>query len=64
MPRGFFLSASTKASMKFPEFMYVIVKISDHHCSIASQTEAEGETFLSRIVTADKTWIHHFGPET
>jgi len=26
--------------------------------------EAEGETFLSQIVTANETRIHHFEPET
>jgi hypothetical protein len=26
--------------------------------------EAEGETFLSRLVTADETWVHHFEQET
>ena len=26
--------------------------------------EAEGETFLSRIVTADETWVHYFESET
>jgi histone-lysine N-methyltransferase SETMAR len=25
---------------------------------------AEGEDFLSRIVTGDETWVHHFEPET
>jgi hypothetical protein len=26
--------------------------------------EAERETFLSQIVTAVETWVHHFEPET
>jgi hypothetical protein len=26
--------------------------------------EAEGDNFLSTIVTGDETWIHHFEPET
>jgi hypothetical protein len=26
--------------------------------------DAEGEAFLSRIVTGDETWVHHFEPET
>jgi hypothetical protein len=26
--------------------------------------EAEGETFLSRNVTANKTWVHNFEAET
>jgi hypothetical protein len=26
--------------------------------------EAEGDDFLSTIVTDDETWIHHFEPET
>ena len=26
--------------------------------------EAEGEAFLSCIVTADETWLHHLEPET
>jgi hypothetical protein len=25
--------------------------------------EAEGETFLYWIVTADETWVHHFEPD-
>ena len=25
---------------------------------------AEGETFLERIVTGDETWVHHYTPET
>jgi hypothetical protein len=25
---------------------------------------AEGDDFLSTIVTGDETWIHHFEPET
>lgn len=25
---------------------------------------AEGETFLQRIVTGDETWVHHYTPET
>jgi histone-lysine N-methyltransferase SETMAR len=32
-------------------------------CSPVSY-EAEGESVLSRIVIVDKTWIHHFEPET
>lgn len=26
--------------------------------------EADGEAFLSQIVTGDETWVHHFEPET
>jgi hypothetical protein len=26
--------------------------------------EAERQAFLSRIVTAHETWVHHFEPET
>jgi hypothetical protein len=26
--------------------------------------EAESRAFLSRIITADKTWVHHFEQET
>lgn len=26
--------------------------------------EAEGDGFLSKIVTGDETWVHHFDPET
>jgi hypothetical protein len=29
-----------------------------------SRYEADGESFLSRIVTGDETCIHHFEPET
>jgi len=25
---------------------------------------SEGEAFLTRIVTGDKTWVHHFAPES
>jgi hypothetical protein len=25
--------------------------------------DAEGEAFLSRIITGDETWVHHFEPE-
>lgn len=34
-------------------------------CSdLLQKFEAEGEAFLSRIVTGDETWVHHFEPET
>jgi histone-lysine N-methyltransferase SETMAR len=34
-------------------------------CSdLLSRYEADGESFLSRIVTGDEIWIHHFEPET
>jgi hypothetical protein len=34
-------------------------------CSyLLSCYEADGESFLSRIVTGDETWSHHFEPET
>jgi hypothetical protein len=26
--------------------------------------EAEGQAFVSWIVTADETWVHHFEPDT
>jgi hypothetical protein len=26
--------------------------------------EAEGEAFLSQIVTSDETWVHHCEPQT
>jgi hypothetical protein len=26
--------------------------------------EAEGEPFLSPVITADDTWVHHVEPET
>jgi hypothetical protein len=26
--------------------------------------DGEGEAFLSQIITGDKTWVHHFEPET
>jgi hypothetical protein len=31
---------------------------------LLARYEAEGEDFLSTIVTSDKTWIHHFQPQT
>jgi len=31
---------------------------------LSAHFEAEGEAFLSQIVTADETRIHHFEPET
>jgi histone-lysine N-methyltransferase SETMAR len=34
-------------------------------CSeLLARYEAEGDNFLSIIVTGDETWIHHFEPET
>jgi hypothetical protein len=34
-------------------------------CSdLLSHYKADGESFLSRIITGDETWIHHFEPET
>jgi hypothetical protein len=34
-------------------------------CSdLLSRYEADGESLLSRIVTVDETWIHHFEQET
>jgi transposase len=34
-------------------------------CSeLLARYEAEGDDFLSTIVTDDETWIHHFEPET
>jgi histone-lysine N-methyltransferase SETMAR len=34
-------------------------------CSdLLSCYEADGESFLLRIITGDETWIHHFEPET
>jgi hypothetical protein len=34
-------------------------------CSdLLSHYEADGESFLSQIVTGDETWIHHFELET
>ena len=32
-------------------------RLSDHYAN-------EGEAFLTRIVTGDKTWVHHFAPES
>jgi hypothetical protein len=26
--------------------------------------EAEGDSFLDRIITRDKTWCHHYKPES
>jgi hypothetical protein len=31
---------------------------------LMARFEAEGETFLSRILTADETWVHYFESET
>jgi len=31
---------------------------------VADKFEAEGEAFLSRIVTANETWLHHFEKES
>ena len=34
-------------------------------CSeLLERYDAEGEAFLSRIVTGDETWAHHYEPET
>jgi len=34
-------------------------------CSaLLERFDAEGEAFLSRIVTGDETWAHHYEPET
>jgi hypothetical protein len=34
-------------------------------CSeLLARYEAEGDDFLSTVVTGDETWIHHFEPET
>jgi len=30
---------------------------------LLARLEAEGEAFLTRIVTADDTWLHNFEPE-
>jgi len=29
-----------------------------------NQYEAEGNNFLDRIITSDKTWCHHYKPES
>jgi hypothetical protein len=29
-----------------------------NHC------EAEGDSFLDRIITSDETWYHHYEPES
>jgi hypothetical protein len=34
-----------------------------HIFELLPSFEAEGEVFLSRIVTADETWVHNFVPE-
>ena len=31
---------------------------------LLARYEAEGDNFLSNIVTGDETWVHHFEPET
>lgn len=31
---------------------------------LLARFEAEGEAFLSRIVTVDDTWVHNFEPES
>lgn len=39
--------------------------VREEACSdLPSGYEAHGESFLSWIVTGDKTWIHHFEPQT
>jgi len=45
--------------------------ITEHRCqrkAISSELlehfDAEGETFLYRIITGDETWAHHYEPET
>jgi len=39
------------------------------HCmqvcqGLLNQYEAEGDSFLDRIITGDKTWCHHYKPES
>ena len=31
---------------------------------LLSQYEAEGDSFLDRIITGDETWCHHYEPES
>ena len=34
-------------------------------CSeLLERSDADGEAFLSRIITGDETWAHHYEPET
>lgn len=32
-------------------------------CHFLDHYDKEGDTFLERIVTEDKTWMYHYGPE-
>jgi histone-lysine N-methyltransferase SETMAR len=31
---------------------------------LLNQCEAEGDSFLDRIITGDETWSHHYEPES
>ena len=31
---------------------------------LLNQYEAEGDSFLDRIITGDETWCHHYEPES
>src|SRR5215475_11816624 len=31
---------------------------------LLDQYEAEGDSFLDRIITSDETWCHHYEPES
>jgi len=31
---------------------------------LLNQTEAEGDSFLNRIITGDETWCHHYEPQS
>jgi len=36
-----------------------------HVCQdLLNQYEAEGDSFLDRIITGDETWCHHYEPES
>jgi len=40
----------------------------EHHLQVCqellNQYEAEGDIFLDHIITGDKTWCHHYEPES
>jgi len=47
----------------------MLTKEHEEHCmqvcqDLLNQYEAEGDSFLDRIITGDKTWCHHHEPES
>jgi hypothetical protein len=34
------------------------------YAELLHHSEKDGDAFMSRIITSDETWVHHYNPQT